>query len=239
MIQESERIVVFTGAGISTESGISDYRSKGGLWKRFQPVTIQEFLASEQKRRDYWEYKFEFMKQLRTAKPNPAHDAIVRLEKSGKLKGIITQNIDGLHQAAGNSPDLIWEIHGTSRETKCLECGDIRDWLEAVERIESGDKIPLCKKCGGLIKPNTISFGQMLNPKVLHQSQILADTCDLMIVIGSTLVVEPAASLPRLAKNAGARLVILTMSETPLDVWADLKIEAPAGALLKELSEKL
>ncbi len=235
MIQESNAVVVFTGAGISTESGISDYRSKGGLWERFKPVTFQEFLASEEGRARYWAYKFELMKEAFNAKPNEAHAAIVRLEKSGKLCGVITQNIDGLHQMAGTSKDKILEIHGTARETLCLECGDIRSWKEVYARLEQGEKIPLCKKCGGLIKPNTISFGQNLNPKVLMQAQIWSETCDLMIAIGSTLVVEPAASMPRIAKQSGARLVIITLSETPLDHYSDLKIEAKASGILKEV----
>lgn len=233
LIQKASRIVVFTGAGMSTESGISDYRSRGGLWDRFQPVTIQEFIASEDKRREYWAYKFDFMKQILQAKPNAGHEALARLEKSGRLKGVITQNIDGLHHLAGNSPEKILELHGTNRETICLNCGNIRPWLEVHWRLERKEEIPLCLECGGLIKPNTVSFGQALDPEVLFRAYDWIKDCDLFLAIGSTLLVEPAASLPLRAKQHGAKLVILTLSETPLDRFADLRLFEKAAEALK------
>lgn len=231
-ILKSQRIVVFTGAGISTASGISDYRSKGGIWDRFQPVTIQEFLASEEKRKKYWKTKFELYQSLMVAKPNQGHVAIVGIECLDKLRGLITQNIDGLHQLAGISPEKVLELHGTNRETICLSCGDITDWQETFERLKNGEEAPLCRKCQGLLKPNTISFGQALDPLVLQRSVEWSRDCDFMLALGSTLLVEPAASLPRLAKKAGAKLAIITLSPTPLDGLADLSIKASIGEAL-------
>lgn len=230
LIQEASRIVVFTGAGISTESGVSDYRSKGGIWDRFQPVTIQEFLADEEKRKEYWRRKKELYAEMREAKPNAGHLAIHRLEKQGKLTGVITQNIDGLHQRAGNQKVL--ELHGTNREVICLTCGRVDPFEPVYERLLGGEEIPLCRPCGGLLKPNTISFGQALDPDVLNLAVTWARSCDLMLAVGSTLIVEPAASLPRLAKGSQAKLVIINRDPTPLDSSADLVIRETAGLLL-------
>ena len=228
-----------TGAGISTESGIADYRSKGGLWDRFQPVTIQEFLASEEKRREYWQQKMELYESLETCRPNHGHQAIVNLDRMGKLQGVVTQNIDGLHQMAGLSQEKILEIHGTNRETLCLSCGDITSWQEVFLRLKKGEPAPRCLRCGGLLKPNTISFGQSLNPDVLQTAVAWSRQCDVFWAIGSTLVVEPAASLPRIAKQNGAKLVILTLSETPLDSMADVKILGRIGETMQELQQML
>ena len=233
-IDKSDAIVVFTGAGISTESGISDYRSQGGVWERFQPVTIREFIADAGKRRLYWQRKLALYEQNKDAGPNPGHLAVVELERRGKLLGLITQNIDGLHQQAGTSPDKILEIHGTNQEVICLSCQEIWPWEHAYERLIKGEEAPVCEKCGGLLKPNTISFGQSLNAAVLNRSFALAEECDFMLILGSSLVVEPAASIPRVAKqgNSGAWLAIITQSATPLDGLADLKIAASIGETL-------
>ena len=230
LIRDSSRIVFFTGAGISTESGISDYRSKGGLWERYQPVTFQEFLSDEEKRREYWRRKKELFVQMRDAEPNAGHRAIARLEKAGKLRGVITQNIDGLHHKAGSQKVL--ELHGTNREVICLACLKTGPFDPVAARLEAGEGIPLCLECGGLLKPNTISFGQALKPAVIEQAVDWAQSCDLMIAAGSTLVVEPAASIPRYAKNAGAWLVIINREPTPLDAYANLVVRATAGAFL-------
>lgn len=238
-IDAAKDIVIFTGAGISTESGISDYRSKGGIWERFQPVTIQEFVASSEKRIEYWRRKFELYDSMKSARPNAGHKAIVLIEQLGKLKGIITQNIDGLHHLAGSTPEKIVEIHGSNRQTICLSCGDLRPWQEVYGRLKTGEKAPLCTVCKGLLKPNTISFGQELKPHVLDQSVVLAKSCDLLLAIGSTLIVEPAASIPRIAKTNGAKLVIITLSETPLDDYADLRIADSAGKILGEALARL
>ena len=230
LIAQSARIVVFTGAGISTESGISDYRSQGGLWERYQPVTIQEFLADEEKRREYWRRKKETYVQMRDAQPNEGHFAIARLEKIGTLAGVITQNIDGLHRKAG-SQNVI-EIHGTNLEVICLSCGKLCPCDPIYDRLNSGEDIPLCQDCGGLLKPNTISFGQQLNPETLQRAYQWLQDCDLMIAVGSTLIVEPAASMPRIAKENGASLVIINRDSTPLDSSADLVVHAQIGPLL-------
>jgi len=231
-VKRYSSIVVFTGAGISTESGISDYRSKGGIWDRFQPVTIQEFLADENKRRLYWQRKRELLHQMGAAKPNDAHLAIAQLEKRGKLHGLITQNIDGLHQAAGVREEKVVEIHGTNRETVCLSCNAKIGWEETLKRLEAGEEALLCKKCAGLLKPNTISFGQSLDPRTMEQADRWTESCDAMLVIGSTLIVEPAASFPRLAKARGAALAIVNLTATPQDEDADLVIHAKAGEVL-------
>jgi NAD-dependent deacetylase len=231
-IRAARRICVFSGAGISTESGISDYRSRGGLWDRFRPVTIQEFLAGEPARVEYWTRKRELYENFLTAKPNAAHRAIVRLHGTGRLRGVITQNIDGLHQAAGLPADAVLEVHGSNRTTRCLGCGASEPWERTFERLRSGAAVPRCDGCGGLLKPATISFGEALDPDVLRRAADWAGSCDLMLVVGSTLVVEPAASLPRIAKGAGAALAIVNLSETPQDADANVVVRGRAGEVL-------
>ena len=237
-IFQSQKIVVFTGAGISTESGISDYRSKGGIWDRFQPVTIQEFLASEEKRIEYWKTKSELYESFLTAKPNKGHFSIAKIQQVGKLRGLITQNIDGLHQMAGVDQDKTCELHGTNRETICLSCSALTSWQETFQRLKAGEKAPRCLACNGLLKPNTISFGQTLDPVVLQRSVEWSRDCDFLLALGSTLIVEPAASLPRLAKRAGAKLVIITLSPTPLDDLADVSLKAPIGETMGNALEE-
>lgn len=234
-LQKSSRIVVFTGAGISTESGVSDYRSKGGIWDRFQPITIQEFLTDTEKRREYWRRKKEMFTEIKNARPNKGHLAIRRLEDQGKLLGIITQNIDGFHKEAGNQRVL--ELHGTNREVICLHCKKIGPFDPVYERLLGGEETPDCKDCGGLLKPNTISFGQDLNMKVFHQALEWVQGCDLLLAVGSTLIVEPAASLPLMAKQSGAALIIINRDPTPVDEWADLVIHADIGPVLEAAVE--
>lgn len=239
LLKASHNLIVFTGAGMSTESGITDYRSKGGLWQRFQPVTIQEFMESADKRREYWSYKKELYQEMKRAKPNAGHIALAQLEKSGFLAGVITQNIDGLHQIAGIPAQKVLELHGTNRLTVCLACSAETGWEETLERLKKSGDIPLCLACGGLLKPATISFGQDLDSGVLTTASMWAQHCDLMLAVGSTLVVEPAASLPRIAKSHGAKLVIINLSETPLDASADLLIPEKSGTVLKHAVEIL
>ncbi len=232
VIRAAERLVVFTGAGISTESGLSDYRSKGGLWDRFRPVYFQEFLSSESAREEYWARKKEFYGELKKARPNAAHLAVARLAKRKSFLGVITQNIDGLHQEAGVPSEKILELHGNNRRTLCLSCGAEEGWEATHDRLLKGEKAPRCRVCNGLQKPATVSFGESLDAAVLQKAYAWSRGCDLMLCVGSTLVVEPAASLPRLAKESGAKLVIVNMSETPLDGAADLVIRARAGEAL-------
>lgn len=230
LVSQAAQIVAFTGAGISTESGISDYRSQGGLWQQYRPVTFQEFVSSESQREEYWRRKKEMYKTIRDARPNAGHQTLAELEKQGKVLGIITQNIDGLHGKAGSKKVL--EIHGTNLETVCLECGRIESFDAAYDRLLAGETAPTCLACGGLLKPNTISFGQNLDTEVLRTSIQWAKTCDLMICLGSTLIVEPAASLPQTAKSYGAKLIIINRDSTPLDGIADLVVNASIGEFL-------
>ncbi len=232
-ISESKRAVAFTGAGISTESGIADFRSPGGIWSRYQPVFYRDFLNSEEARRQYWKMKKEGYYELKTAKPNDGHMALARLEAEGKILAVITQNIDGLHQDAGSRRVL--ELHGTSRYCLCLDCNARFDPDEIQRRLEAGTDIPLCDHCGGFLKSATISFGQSLPADVLTEAFDLSMSTDLVLALGSSLVVEPACSIPLQAKNNGARLVIINHSETPLDGLADAVVHQSIGQTMSRV----
>ena len=229
-LEESRRAVAFTGAGISTESGVPDFRSPGGVWSKYKPVMFQDFLASADARRQYWRMKKEGYWEMRRARPNAGHQALARLEAAGKLAAVITQNIDGLHQDAGSR--RVVELHGTSRSVLCLQCEARYDPDAIQARLESGEEIPLCDRCGGALKSATVSFGQMLPQDVLSDAINLCRGANLVLAIGSSLVVEPAASLPLQAKRDGARLVILNGTETPLDGIADVVLREPIGESL-------
>jgi NAD-dependent deacetylase len=215
VLGSSRNTVAFTGAGVSTASGVPDFRSPGGIWSRYQPVTIQEFTASEEARRRYWRYKKETYRDFATARPNPAHHALARLETEGRLAAVITQNIDGLHQEAGNRAVL--ELHGTNRRVSCLACARSYPAALIQDRLVAGCDVPTCDACGGILKAATISFGQPLPRDVLAEAWRLAAACDLFLVLGSSLVVQPAAALPEAAAAAGARVVIVNREATPLD----------------------
>jgi len=236
-LSQSNKAVAFTGAGISTESGIPDFRSPGGVWSRYQPVLFQDFLTSADARRQYWQMKKEGYRELKGAKPNAGHRALAALEAAGKLAAVITQNIDGLHQDAGSKHVL--ELHGTSRHCVCLKCDARYDPDLVQQRLESGVEVPLCDKCGGLLKSATISFGQQLPQDVLSEALHLCLQTDLILAIGSSLVVEPAASLPLQAKQNGGRLVIINKTETPLDALADVIIREPIGDTLTQVVNQL
>lgn len=231
-IAAASRIVGFTGAGISTESGVPDFRSPNGVWARNRIVEFQEFVTSEEGRVEYWRQKAEAWPAMRRARPNAGHVAFVDLHRMGKLTALVTQNIERLHQKAGLPADKVLELHGTTTEAVCLSCGDRITSDEACERVESGEKAPLCGLCGGLLKPATISFGQSMPLDVMQQAQSAAENCDLLLAVGSSLVVEPAASIPRLAKRAGARLVIVNRETTALDGIADLVVHGEIGSVL-------
>lgn len=235
LIDNAKKILGFTGAGISTESGISDYRSQGGLWQRFQPVYFNEFLQNEEKRRLYWERKNFMYSQLKNARPNAGHLFFKWLEEKGKLLAIITQNIDGLHQKAGIESEKIIELHGTALEIRCLSCQRIIPTDRIV--YKPNEKSPRCVICHGLLKPNTISFGQSLDPEILSKAENIIKYCDLMIIVGSTLVVQPAASYPIQALKNGAKLVIINLSETTLDKSATLVIKQKCGDFLNIVME--
>jgi NAD-dependent deacetylase len=230
MIAGSRRVAVFTGAGVSTESGIPDFRSPGGIWTKFDPedFTIDRFLSSPATRRKQWRF-FLADGMFRDARPNAAHEAIAELERMGFLDCVITQNIDGLHQQAGNDPARVFELHGSIRVIRCLDCGGRYPLEEVLRRGGLPENEPLCERCCGMLKPDVIFFGEALPEEALQEATRRACGCDLMIVVGSSLLVYPAAYMPFYAKQAGAPLVIVNLSPTPADKIADLLISAPAG----------
>ena len=234
MIQKSNDVVFFTGAGISTESGIPDFRSPGGIWTKMSPIEFQDFLNSEEMRRESWRRKFETDKTLRSAKPNEGHYAIERLISSGKASAVITQNIDNLHQDSGIAQEKVIELHGNGTFATCLTCATQYE-LESIKQSFLGnDELPICKFCGGLIKTATISFGQAMPLEPVQKAEDAARRCDLFICIGSSLVVHPAAQIPLIAKDNGAKLVILNREATPLDGYADLVLNDEIGTALPE-----
>jgi NAD-dependent deacetylase len=235
----SKKLIVFSGAGLSTESGIPDFRSPGGVWDRYDPedFNFHNFLASETSREKYWQMATEMYESIKPAQPNMAHLAIAELEKLGKLDCAITQNIDGLHFKAGNSEEKVLQLHGTAIFVSCLSCKKRYDRDEIQERIKKGQKAPRCDNCGGLLKPATISFGQSMPEKETQEAYHRSSLCDLFMVIGSSLVVQPAASMPLVAKRNGARLVIINRDPTPYDDTADLVIHGQAGPTMAIILE--
>jgi NAD-dependent deacetylase len=232
MIGAAGRLVAFTGAGISTESGIPDYRSPGGIWSKFRPIEFGDFLASADARRETWRRKFASHEVIEKATPNAGHRALARLVEQGRMLAIITQNIDGLHQASGVSDDKVIELHGNSTYATCLDCRR-RYELEWVREIFAVDeRLPLCTSCGGMIKTATISFGQAMPEVEMERAHEATIAADLFIVLGSSLVVYPAAGFPLLAKRNGARLVIINREPTEQDDLADLVINAEIGATM-------
>ena len=233
-IARGGRNVFFTGAGISTESGISDYRSKGGIWDKFRPVYYDEFMSSKESRIEYWRQKHELYHDLQNAEPNPAHTALWQLYQMGLLEAVITQNIDGLHQASGLPQDKVIELHGNTTRIRCTSCGTLTDIHETHARVEAGDLAPECH-CGGYLKPDTISFGQAMPQAEVEAAISLSTTCDFFGVVGSTLIVQPAAHMPHHAKNNGAFMAIINLSETPCDHVCDVLIRAKAGEIMPSI----
>ena len=232
MIAGAGSIVAFTGAGISTESGIPDFRSPGGIWTRYRPIEFSDFLASPEARRESWRRKFATHETMQKATPNAGHRALARLVEQGRMPAVITQNIDGLHQASGVPNDKVIELHGNTTYAVCLECGR-RHELEWVREIFTADEqLPECIACGGTIKTATISFGQAMPEAAMARAQVATLAADLFIVLGSSLVVYPAAGFPVLAKRNGARLVIVNREPTEQDELADLVINAEIGATM-------
>jgi NAD-dependent deacetylase len=239
LFARAERPVIFTGAGVSTESGIPDFRSPGGVWDRYAPIEYGDFLADPEMRRETWRRGLHTYPVLAAARPNPAHLAMAELEWLGKLHCLITQNIDGLHRRAGSSPDVIVELHGNAHRVKCLSC-DARYEREAVhQRVEAGEQEPPCTACGGTLKPGTISFGEGLPAWEIRRADLASRACDLFVVVGSSLVVYPAAGFPEVALRGGADLVIVNATETHLDPHARLVLREKAGLVFAELMEKL
>ncbi len=244
-------VVVFSGAGISTDSGIPDYRGTGGQYERYQPVYFQEFLASEEKRVEYWTHKASVWPAMRDATPGPGHRLVRSLFERNRLHGVITQNIDGLHEKSGIPSDLIVNLHGSNLEVECVGCRrrmdakGVLDPLAALSRDTKGvprvrrNDIPRCDECGGLLKPATVMFGQSLRAEELERAQRMLTECDLLLAIGSTLTVQPAASIPVVARNNGALLAIVTRGETPLDDLADFRIDGAIADFANEMIARL
>ncbi|MCJ7683233.1 MAG: Sir2 family NAD-dependent protein deacetylase [Desulfobacteraceae bacterium] len=232
------RGVVFTGAGISTESGIPDFRSKGGIWDKYRPVYFDEFMSSKDARIEYWRQKAELYPDLANARPNPAHMSVAGLYEIGLIEAVITQNIDGLHQESGIPEENVIELHGNTRRARCMSCGKAASLHEIQRRIEKGALAPECE-CGGYLKSDTISFGQAMPEDELERATELARSSDFFMVVGSTLLVHPAAAMPGHAKENGAFLVIVNLSETPYDNVCDVLIQGKAGAVLPDVLKEV
>ena len=232
----ARRIVVLTGAGISTESGIPDYRGPNGVWTRDPDaeklVTLSYYVTDPDIRRRAWQMRRDLRGDIA---PNAGHRALAELERQGRLRALLTQNIDGLHQLAGSSPDVVLELHGTIHEVACLSCGDRTTMDSAMARIDAGDPDPACLECGGILKSATISFGQMLDAEVIAAAAEAAADCDVFMAVGTSLTVHPAAGLTDIAAGSGARVVVVNAEPTPYDWTADLVVRDPIGQALPRL----
>jgi NAD-dependent deacetylase len=231
MLDASRRAVVFTGAGVSTESGIPDFRSPGGFWTKHQPIYFKDFLAFKDMRQEYWRQKMAADESFSRAEPNRGHRAISALVRVGKLTSVITQNIDGLHQRSGIPEEKVIELHGNGTYAACLDCGRRCELAPVLAAFKQTEEPPECE-CGGFIKPATISFGQPMPVEAMRRAKKEAESSDLFIAAGSSLVVYPAASLPVIARQSGARLVILNREPTDLDYLADLALHLEIGPTL-------
>lgn len=233
MIEEATDVVVFTGAGVSTESGIPDFRSPGtGIWNKIKPIDFNEFIGSPELRQTSWKRKFEGSDKMDGALPNRGHRAIAHLIDLGKASVVITQNVDNLHQVSGVPSDKVLELHGNARYATCLTCSQRYELDDLRDQFEKDGEVGPCAICGGIIKTATISFGQQLPEDVLMTAAIRSERCELFLVVGSSLVVYPAASLPEIAHRAGAKLVILNREPTPYDDMADLVLHEQIGPTL-------
>jgi NAD-dependent deacetylase len=240
LIMESKKVVVFTGAGVSTESGIPDFRGPKGIWSKYDPedFTIQKFLSSPSARKTVWKMSAEGG-LLTEAEPNPAHYAIAELYQLGKLDCVITQNIDNLHQKAGVPEDKVFELHGNMKWAVCLSCSRRFPMPEVLQKIKGGIEVPDCPDCQGILKPGAVLFGEALPQETLLEATRRSQNCDLFIVIGSTLIIYPAAYMPTYARDAGARLAIVNLNPTPLDQYATVVIQGEAGQIMPKVMEKV
>jgi NAD-dependent deacetylase len=232
MLRGAKRVVVFTGAGISTESGIPDFRSPGGIWTRMQPVLFADYLSDPAARRTSWERRFAMEDTWGTVQPNAGHHAVAELVTRGTVSHVITQNIDALHQMSGVPVDRVIELHGNTRYAKCLTCGARAEIADIRAHFETQGDAPDCKLCGGLLKTATISFGQAMPEQEMKRAEAATLACDLFLVLGSSLAVFPAAGFPVAARRNGARLVIVNREETPQDRLANLVINAEIGPIM-------
>ena len=237
LVHAARRIVVLTGAGISTDSGIPDFRGPNGVWtlnpKAERMSDIRHYVADPEVRRLSWQSRLAH--PAWTAEPNPGHHALAALERAGRLHALITQNIDGLHQRAGNSEEVVIEVHGTLHRVVCLGCGERNPMSAALDRVRAGEADPACDTCGGILKSDTISFGQPLVPAVIERAMRAASEADLLLAIGSTLQVYPVAAAVPAAKASGAALVIVNAGPTPFDDIADVRISASISGVLPQL----
>jgi NAD-dependent deacetylase len=233
LVDAANVIVPFTGAGISTECGIPDFRSPGGLWTKYQPIPFDQFMKSPAMRSESWRRRFAMEEQFSTARPGCGHLALVSLHRLGKIPAVITQNIDNLHQASGFASDKVVELHGNTTYATCLDCSRRYELAWVKERFEADGNAPDCNDCGGYIKTATISFGQAMPEAAMRRAEVLCAACDLFLAIGSSLVVWPAAGLPLLAKRSGARLVIINREPTDFDNVADFVIRSDIGRTLE------
>lgn len=232
LIESAQRVVPFTGAGISTESGIPDFRSPGGLWTKYQPIAFEDFMRSQEMRDESWRRRFAMEAKFGNARPGRGHRALASLYRAGKIPGLITQNIDNLHQASGFAPGDIVELHGNTTYATCLDCGVRYELPWVREKFEAaGQRAPNCK-CGGFIKTATVSFGQAMPAEAMQRAEELTRACDLFLAIGSSLVVWPAAGFPLMAKRSGAALVIINREPTDFDDIADLVVCGDIGDAL-------
>ncbi len=238
-LASARRIVIFTGAGVSTDSGIPDFRSPGGLWDRYDPrqLSYRRYLEDPLARRLAWQLRREL--HAMRPEPNAAHLACTRLAETGRLAGVVTQNIDGLHTDAGLDPELVCELHGNGRWVACLSCHDRLPMAEAIARVEAGEDDPPCLRCGGILKATTVSFGQALPRAAWERAEAMTTGCDALLAVGSSLVVHPAARLPVLAVEAGGALLIINREPTPLDPLADMVLHGECGDLLPRLVDAL
>lgn len=234
LIESHKKIVIFTGAGISTESGIPDFRSPGGLWTKNQPIDFSDFMASEETRRESWRRKINMDGSFSNSKPNRGHRAVADLYNRGTLRAVVTQNVDNLHEDSGIPGDMIVELHGNATYGACLDCKKRFELGPILEDFKKDEQLPICDVCEGIIKIATISFGQAMPEKEMMRAQKATLECDLFIAIGSSLVVFPAAGFPLTAKQNGAKLVILNREATDMDDFADLVVHAEIGPTLGE-----
>ena len=235
LLQQARNIVALTGAGISTESGIPDFRSPGSIWRTEPPVSYHDFISQPESRQKYWQTRRNLSSQVAAARPNAAHRALAELERRHMLLGVITQNFDGLHQDAGHQPERVVELHGTSRVAACTLCGARSSIAALQQRIDAGEVDPQCPSCGGYLKTATILFGQRVPEAELARAKELTALCDLFLVVGSSLKVMPAAMLPRLALRRDVPLIIVNLQPTSLDDLADVVIHEKAGQILPSL----
>ena len=240
LIVEAKKIVVFTGAGISTESGIPDFRGPDGVWSKYDPeeFTIQKFLSSPAARKTHWKMLTE-SGLIAETDPNAAHYATAELHQLGKLDCVITQNVDNLHQKAGVPEDRVFELHGNMKRVVCLSCHKHFPWSKILQKVEEGIEVPDCPDCHGILKPDAVFFGEALPQETLMEATRRAQSCDLFIVIGSTLIVYPAAYMPTYAKQAGAKLAIVNLTPTPLDHYSTVVIHGKAGETMSEVMKKV